>query len=88
MKGQEAAASLRKLANVLEKYNSVPIPKKDALDEELQLGAAAMLMFIRDLFTVSGKDAFTRDEILVLLNMLQNDRDIFTIDIIAVMESD
>ncbi|MDM7994659.1 MAG: hypothetical protein QUT30_03125 [Acidobacteriota bacterium] len=85
MLGREAAQSLRRLADILERFKSVPLIKRDVLDENCQLGAAAMLMFLRDLFTIANKDQFTREEILVLLNDLQNDRDIFIVDLVALM---
>ena len=85
MTGREAAAALRKLASVIEPFAHVPFIKRNHMDEECQMGAASMLMLIRDLFTITGKEMFTRGEILVLLNDLQNDRDVFTIDLVAIM---
>jgi hypothetical protein len=88
MKGSEAAESLRKLAAVLERFDRIPIPKRDVFDEDCQVGAAAMLAFIRDLFTIAGKDVFTREDILVLLNEIQHDREIFTMDLVTLMETE
>ena len=85
MTGKEAAESLRKLANAIERFEHLPFIKRDVLDEDCQAGAAAMVMYIRDLFTIAGKDTFTREEILVLLNTIQNDRELFTTDLVALM---
>lgn len=86
MTGPEAAAKLRKLADAIEKLDRCPVIKRDTLDEEQQLGAAFMVMFLRDLFTIANKDNFTREDILVLLNTVQNDSEIFTADVVMIME--
>ncbi len=88
MTGKEAAQALRRLAVAVEKYDHVPMPKRDVLDEDCQIGAAAMITFLRDMFTIAGKDNFTREDLLVLLNEIQGDRDIFTVDLVALMEAD
>ena len=89
MKGAEMAAAMRRVAQVVEKFDQIPLPKRDAfLDPDLQIGAAAIVMYLRDLFTVSSKEAFTRDEIMVILNMVQNDRDIFSADLVTLFEAD
>ncbi|MBN1567968.1 MAG: hypothetical protein JXA73_08980 [Acidobacteria bacterium] len=85
MTGQEAAQALRRIANGIERFEHIPWIKREVLDEDCQAGAAAMLMFLRDLMTVAGKELFTRDEILVLLNNLQNDKEIFSVDLITLM---
>lgn len=87
MKGTELAASLRKLADAVEPYDEMPKVKAE-LPEDLQLGAAAMVDYLRSLFTGAGKDIYTRDEILVLLNLIQNDPEIFSMDIIAAFEKE
>ena len=89
MKGPEMAAAMRRVAAVVEKYDEMPVLKRDALlGEELQIGAAAMVIYLRDLFTATTKEKFTRDEILVILNLVQNDRDIFSSDLVTLFEAE
>ncbi len=47
------------------------------LSGDAAVGAAGMLCYLRDLFTVAGKDQFTREEILVLLEIASRDDEIF-----------
>jgi hypothetical protein len=85
MNGRDAALNLRKLANAIERFDRVPGIRRDVLDEECQLGAAGMIVYLRDLFTIANKEQFTRDELLVLLNNIQNDRELFTVDLVTLM---
>ena len=87
--GKVLASRLRRVADVLERFDVLPFPVNgEPLDEEVQPGAALMLMFIRDLFTGSTKEVYTRDEILVFLNLLQNDRELFSLDLVTLMEQE
>ena len=86
MKGWEAAHHLRRLADVVEQFEHIPKLKQEAWPEEVQVGAAAMLIFLRDSFTISSKTSFTREDILVMLNLLQSDKDIFTVDLVTLMD--
>ena len=47
------------------------------LSTEHQIGGLAALGYVEDLFSHAGKQVFTRDEILVLLNLVKNDPEIF-----------
>lgn len=44
---------------------------------EQQAAGVALVGYIEDLFSHAGKQVFTRDEILVLLNLVKNDPEIF-----------
>ena len=48
-----------------------------SLDGEIAIGAASILCYLRDLFTAAGKDTFTREEILVILECIISDEQIF-----------
>ena len=80
----ETAAALRKLADGLEKV----LEKHDGKDREIgsptpllegdaSVGAAAFLCYLRDLFTGTPKEAWTRDELLVLFETMSRDPEIF-----------
>lgn len=86
MTGKQAAETLRRVADVLERVGTLPRLESDPLDPEQQIGAAVLVAFLRDLFTTAGKEQFTRDEILVLLNTLQNDPEIFSVDLVTLFE--
>jgi hypothetical protein len=58
-----------------------------ALPEDVQDGAQIILGFVIDLFTIGAKSEFTREEILVILNMVKNDPELFDDDTILFHES-
>jgi hypothetical protein len=88
MTGPEAAASLRRVADVIETLDQFPRVKSDSgpLPEEHQIGAAVIVAHLRDLFTITPKEQFTRCEILVALNEMQNDPNIFTLDLLELFD--
>lgn len=49
----------------------------DDLPQEARYGMANMIAYLRDVFTVTPRDNFTRDEILVLLKITADDSEIF-----------
>jgi hypothetical protein len=51
------------------------------LQEEAAVGAAAFLCYFRDLITVSNKETFRREDILVILEMLSSDDELFPMGI-------
>ena len=75
-----AAEYLREMAKALDgmhqnyKYRDVPAPM---LSPDQAVGAAAVLCFIRDLVTVSPREDYNRVDILVLLEMLSRDQELF-----------
>ncbi len=89
MTGSECARAMRQVADAIEHHPAMPMlrPKDGPMDADCQLGAAAMLCFLRDALTVSPKDHWGRGELLVLLNSLQTDSEIFTIDLVSIFEA-
>ena len=72
---QEFADALRRIADALEKFDrekEVGL-KKPILNGDFAIGAAALWGYLRDLVTVSGKDRWTRDELLVALDTINRD---------------
>jgi hypothetical protein len=47
------------------------------MTEEMQTGAAFLWWYLRELLTVTPKEIFTRDELLVLLDTIQEDHEFF-----------
>ena len=66
----------RKLSQLESGNSSLPFPR-GMMDAECAVGAAALLCFIRDLFTATEYEQFSRDKILVLLETVSRDADIF-----------
>lgn len=63
--------------SVLESGNSsLPFPR-GLMDAECAAGGAAVLCLIRDLFTATPDETFSREQILVILETLSRDNDIF-----------
>ena len=75
----EAAGSLRRLADAFERIGGSKdmMHPKPALDGEFAVGAITHLQYLRDLFTHAGKEQFSRDEILVLLDTAGHDPEVF-----------
>lgn len=88
MTGREAAASLRRIAAAIEKFDRVPDLSNPMMDTDQQIGAAALLKYLRDLFTVAKKEIFSRGEILVILSEISDDRDIFHADLMALLDEE
>ena len=65
-----------KLAEMESGDCSLPFPKS-MFDPENAVGAAALLCFIRDLFTATEYEQFSRDKILVLLETVSRDPELF-----------
>ncbi len=76
---EEMAISLRAVADAIEQIPDAKLANfpKSMLRGEAGVGAAGMLCYIRDLFTVAGKDVFAREEILVILEAISRDQEIF-----------
>lgn len=56
--------------------SSLPFPR-GLMDADCAAGGAAILCFIRDAFTATPQEAWSRGEILVLLEILSHDSDLF-----------
>lgn len=51
--------------------------KNSPLTDDEQFQALNVIEYLMDLFTAAGKENFTRTEILVVLNAVRNDPEIF-----------
>jgi len=51
-----------------------------------QAAALAVLRYASDLITASPKKVYTREEVLVILNLIQNDQDLFDPAVVAEMD--
>lgn len=73
------ADTLRRIADALEKMpEEAFLKEKPAFTDEHQIVAiAAFWGYLRDLFTGTPKDVFTREEILVLLETIGRDTEMF-----------
>lgn len=80
MTTREAADVFKKMAEALRRAPDAPLnrqPRPLFLGDHL-VGAAMLWSYLRDLFTVGSKETYRRDELLVLLECLQRDADLFT----------
>lgn len=78
MSTTETARTLRRLADALEKVGPGPTGfVKAVLDGDAAVGAASFLCYLRDCFTGSKKDAWRREELLVLLHEMAHDKEMF-----------
>jgi hypothetical protein len=80
----ETAAALRRLADSFDKVAknnpgaANPFGHKTpTLDEEQATGAALLLCYIRDLLTNSPRENFPREDLLVLLETISRDGELF-----------
>jgi len=51
-----------------------------------QAAALAVLRYVSDLITTVPKKIYTREEVLVILNFIQNDQDLFDPAVVAEMD--
>jgi len=87
---RESAAALRRCADALDR---VLLTNKDCetgapkpmLTEETAVGGAAILCYIRDLFTSGEREQFDRGSILVVLETISRDAELFPCGIGTVM---
>lgn len=56
------------------------------LSEEQQAAALAVLRYVSDLFTESPKESFRREDVLVVLNLVQTDPHLFDPAVVARMD--
>jgi hypothetical protein len=56
------------------------------IDGDAAFGALAILDLLLGLFTDAGKETFTREEVLLILNWAKNDPEIFSPDLVAAYE--
>jgi hypothetical protein len=79
MTTHETAKAMRRVAEVMERLPSASLKDfpQDALQGECAVGAAGLLCYLRDLFTLSDKTSYSQGEILVLLETISRDAEIF-----------
>lgn len=80
MTTQQMAAAMHRVADAFGKVPSGNIwkkPPETQLDGAIAVGAAGLLCYLRDLFTLGNKDQYSREEILVILEICSRDGDIF-----------
>lgn len=54
--------------------------------ETEQFACLNILDYLSDLFTGAGKDQFTREDVLLVLNLVKNDPDLFDADVVTAQE--
>ncbi len=52
------------------------------MNSDEQFAALNVLDYLSDLFTAAGKDSFTRENILVVLNAVKSDPELFDPDVV------
>jgi hypothetical protein len=80
---ERLASGLRKIARTV--GDGEVFPQKPIIHGDFAVGAAFLWSYLRDLFTAAGKDQFTRDELLVLLDTISRDGEIFVPGAMAMM---
>ena len=61
---------------------------QERLSTDDQFAGLIFLDYISDLFTVAGKEQFTRAEILIVLNNVKCDPDLFDPDVVVAYEQE
>ena len=56
------------------------------ISQHAQFQCLNLMDYLSDLFTAAGKDNFTRSEILVVLNAVRNDPEMFDPDVVIAQE--
>ncbi len=73
---ERLAGALRRAADTAGKQK-IPLAKAAYLQDDCLLGAALLWSFLRDLLTVTERETWKREELLVALETIARDRDIF-----------
>ena len=79
----QTAAAFRRLADGIEAVihrhggDCVTGHPKPMLDGAAAAGAAIMLVYLRDLITTAGRDTYDRPALLVLLEIISRDEEMF-----------
>ena len=81
---ERLASGLRRIKQEKGDGNVTP-GQQPPIQGDFAVGAAVLWSYLRDLFTNAGKDQFTRDEILVLLDTVNRDSELFTPGAMAMM---
>jgi len=87
----ETAAAMRRLADGIDKivkqqgHDAETGKPKPMLDGEAGVGGAALLCYLRDCVTTAGRDSWDRPTLLVLLETISRDAEIFPCGVGATM---
>lgn len=83
----ETAAALRRVADAVQQAGSPSLAKFPTamLQGEAAVGAAGYLCYLRDLITASPIQFWSQVELLVLLETMSRDREVFPLGIGVVM---
>ena len=87
MTATSAASAMRKVAQALERAGSFKLNEfpEAMLEGETAVGAAAFLCYLRDCLTSSPKEHWSQGELLVLLETLSRDAEMFPCGIAQTM---
>jgi hypothetical protein len=61
---------------------------RERLPQDDQFAGLIFLDYVSDLFTVAAKETFTRSEILIVLNNIKCDPDLFDPDVVVAYEQE
>ena len=83
----ELADSFEHLGCALRKIQDGEFRKGEPpkMDGDMQVGAALLWWYMRELFTASPKEVWRQEEILVLLETIQRDQDFFTPNMLSLI---
>jgi hypothetical protein len=79
---REQASAMRRVADVMDKVIALHGDQenkreKPMFDEDMAMGAALLLRYIRDLVTCGNRETYDRGTLLVLLQTISEDDEIF-----------
>ena len=78
MTAQQAGTSMQKIGKCLVQIGrDLPFGPDPVLEGDVAVGAAAFLCYLRDCITGSPKGIWSREELLVLLETMSRDREMF-----------
>lgn len=78
MTTKDLAGTMQRCADALRNMPEMIVPgEKPIFEGEYAVGAAIFWAYLRGLLTAAGKDDFTRDELLITLETISRDLDMF-----------
>ncbi len=83
MTTRDAASAMRRIADVFDKMPSVKMKDQhqDQLQGDFALGAASMVCYLRDLFTLTDRHQFSQAEVLIMLEAISRDHELFPLGV-------
>lgn len=87
---KEAANSMRRIADAFDRIhpsvqNAEIGDPKPALKDDFAVGAAVLLCYIRDLVTAGSRETYDRPTLLVMLEAISRDAEIFPCGVAQIM---